>query len=117
MSGGKHFHPSVIYGHVFIYAALGFIATIIKFSIVQDIILKDFKILVVSTMFSLVAGFLIINISSVSKKLQYAVKKIAVLSAIAAVVLLIDSYSLIILSVTSISVFGTYLFTRSLKGA
>jgi len=116
VSDRKFIAPNIIYGHLFIYAALGFVATIIQFTITQDIIMKDFKILVISTMLSLLIGFFIVSISSVEKKLQYFAKKVAILAAIIAVVLLFNSYFLIIFSTTSIFIYGTYTFSKSMRG-
>jgi len=116
VSDRKFLPPNVIYGHLFIYAALGFLATIIQFTITQDIIMKDFKILVISTMLSLLLGFFIVSISAVEKKLRYFAKKVAILAAIIAVVLLFNSYFLIIFSITSIFIYGTYIFSKSMKG-
>jgi len=116
VSDRKFLPPNVIYGHLFIYAALGFLATIIQFTITQDIIMKDFKILVISTMLSLLLIFFMVSISAVEKKLRFFSKKVAILAAIIAVVILFNSYFLIIFSITSIFIYGTYIFSKSIKG-
>ena len=117
VSDGKYLAPAVIYGHLFIYAALGFVATIIQFTIMQDIIMKDFKILVISTMLSLLTGLFIVNIASAKNKIDYFGKNIAILAAMIAAVLLFNSYFLIIFGITLIFIFGTLIFSKSMKGA
>jgi len=107
---------TIIYGHLFIYAGLGLVATIIGFTITQDIVMKDFKILVLSTMLSLLIGLFIVTSSIIGKKLPYLAKTVAIFAAIAAVVILFNSYTLIILSITLIYIYGTYMISQSLKG-